>query len=108
MCVACWPTWPDCRSRKWPHAVRVEHHKTGTLVWHPLEEMVDGELVKFHKEAERIMSRPPKLGIPMIMRKIERSEKKGQAKIFVLPRHGEGGADPANLPNIDLGTKFGR
>ncbi|MHC2602814.1 hypothetical protein ACVL92_003628 [Bradyrhizobium liaoningense] len=36
-------TWPDYRSKSWPHAVRIEHHKNKALVWHPLEEALDGE-----------------------------------------------------------------
>jgi hypothetical protein len=78
-------TWPDYRSKKWRHAIRIEHHKTGALVWHPLEEVVDGEMVKFYGEAEKIISHLPKLGIPMIMRKIGNGEKKGQAKKWSYP-----------------------
>jgi len=37
-------TWPDYRSKKWPHIVRIEHHKNKALVWHPLEETIDGEM----------------------------------------------------------------
>lgn len=77
--------WPDYRSKKWPHAIRIEHHKTGALVWHPLEEVVDGEMVKFYGEAEKIISHLPKLGIPIIMRKIGNGEKKGQAKKWSYP-----------------------
>jgi hypothetical protein len=40
------------RSKKWPHAVRIEHHKNRALVWHPLEETIDGETVKFYRQAE--------------------------------------------------------
>ncbi|MHC2383452.1 hypothetical protein ACVIU7_005905 [Bradyrhizobium liaoningense] len=41
--VAGFLTWPDYRSKSWPHAVRIEHHKNKALVWHPLEEALDGE-----------------------------------------------------------------
>jgi hypothetical protein len=78
-------TWPDYRSKKWLHAIRIEHHKTGALVWHPLEEVVDGEIVKFYGGAEKIISHLPKLGIPMIMRKIGNGEKKGEAKKWSYP-----------------------
>jgi hypothetical protein len=78
-------TWPDYRSKKWPHAVRIEHHKNKTLVWHPLEEIVDGELIKFYAEAEDILSHLPKIGIPMIMRKVEKGEAKGTAKVWSYP-----------------------
>ena len=78
-------TWPDYRSKKWPHAVRIEHHKNKALVWHRLEEIVAGEIVKFYAEAEDILSYLPKLGIPMIMRRIERGERKGDAKLWSYP-----------------------
>jgi hypothetical protein len=51
------------------------------LVWHPLEEIVDGEIVKFYAESEEVLSHLPKLGVPMIMRRIERGERKGDAKV---------------------------
>ena len=78
-------TWSDYRSKKWPHAVRIEHHKNKSLVWHPLEETIDGETVKFYAEAEEILSHLPKVGIPMIMRKIEKGEDKGTAKVWSYP-----------------------
>jgi hypothetical protein len=78
-------TWPDYRSKNWSHAVRIEHLKNKALVWHPFEEMVDGETVKFYAEAEDILSHLPKLGIPMIMRKIAKGEGKGTAKVWSYP-----------------------
>jgi hypothetical protein len=78
-------TWPDYRSKNWPHAVRIEHHKNKALVWHPLEETVEDEIVKFYAEAEDILSHLPKLGIPMIMRRIEKGERKGDAKVWSYP-----------------------
>jgi hypothetical protein len=75
-------TWPDYRSKNWPHAVRIEHHKNKALVWHPLEETLDGETVKFYAEAEDVLSHLPKLGVPMIMRRIEKGERKGHAKMW--------------------------
>ena len=79
------PTWPDYRCKKWPHAVRIEHYKNKALVWHPLEQIIDGESVKFYAEAEDILSHLPKLGIPMIMRKIAKGEAKGTAKVWSYP-----------------------
>jgi hypothetical protein len=78
-------TWPDYRSKKWPHAVRIEHHKNKALVWHPLEETIDEETVKFYAEAEDILIHLPKLGIPMIMRRIAKGENKGSAKLWSYP-----------------------
>ena len=34
-------TWPDYRGRNAPTAIKVEHHKTSAMVWHPLEEATD-------------------------------------------------------------------
>ena len=65
--------------------MRIEHHKNKTLVWHPLEEIVDDETVKFYAEAEEILAHLPKLGVPMIMRRIERGERKGVAKVWSYP-----------------------
>jgi hypothetical protein len=78
-------TWPDYRSKNWPHAVRIEHHKNKALVWHPLEETVAGETAKFYAEAEDVLSHLPKLGIAMIMRRIEKGERKGDAKVWSYP-----------------------
>jgi hypothetical protein len=83
--VAGFLTWPDYRSKNWPNAIRIEHHKNKTLVWHPLEEIVDDEIIKFYAEAEDILNHLPKLGVSMIMRRIERGEHKGQAKIWSYP-----------------------
>jgi hypothetical protein len=30
--------WPDYRGREAPNAIKINHHKTGAVVWHPLEE----------------------------------------------------------------------
>jgi hypothetical protein len=38
------------------NAIKIEHHKTGAIVWHPLEEMTDNGPVKFYEEAERILA----------------------------------------------------
>jgi len=65
--------------------VRIEHHKNKALIWHPLEETVDGETIKFYAEAEDILSHLPKLGVPMIMRQIEKGERKGHAKVWSYP-----------------------
>lgn len=78
-------TWPDYRSKNWPNAVRIEHHKNKALVWHPLEETLDGETVKFYAEAEDVLSHLLKLGVPMIMRRIEKGECKGDAKVWSYP-----------------------
>lgn len=52
--------WPDYRPGQ---AIRIEHHKTGEMVDHPLS---DGETA-FYPEAEEILTHLPKRGIPMIL-----------------------------------------
>ena len=37
---------------------------------HPLEEVTSGGIVRFHEDAEAILSRLPRRGIPMILRKV--------------------------------------
>jgi hypothetical protein len=62
--------WPDYRSKEWPNAIKILHHKTGAIVWHPLEEVVNGTVVRFYPEAEAILERLPRRGVPMILREI--------------------------------------
>lgn len=61
--------------------IRIEHHKTGAIVDHPLEEVqTDGSVLKFYEEAEEILAKVPRRGIPMILREIE----KGKSKPFAF------------------------
>jgi hypothetical protein len=61
-------TWQDYRPADFPHALRIVHHKTGALVWHPLEEIAPGEApVRFYPEAEAVLARLPRRGVPMIL-----------------------------------------
>ena len=62
--------WTDYRSKEWPSAIKIEHHKTGAVVWHPLEEQTDGGVVKFYEEAEAILAQLPRRGLPMILREV--------------------------------------
>lgn len=63
--------WSDYRSKEWPSAIKILHHKTGATVWHPLEDTVDGVVVKFYPEAEEILAKLPRRGIPMILQEIK-------------------------------------
>src|SRR5262245_38678382 len=63
--------WPDYRGKEWPGAIKILHHKTGATVWHPLEETIDGTLVRFYPEAEAILEKLPRRGVPMILREIK-------------------------------------
>jgi len=60
--------WPDYRGKEWPTAIRIEHHKTGALVWHPLQ---DGDGTLFYQDAESVLARLPRRGVPMILREIK-------------------------------------
>ena len=56
--------WPDYRSTENPSAIKIFHHKTGAIVWHPLD---DGTTV-FYAEAEAVLAHLPRLGVPLILR----------------------------------------
>jgi len=61
-------TWQDYRPADFPHALRIVHHKTGALIWHPLEETAPGEApIRFYPEAEAVLARLPRRGVSMIL-----------------------------------------
>ena len=70
--------WTDYRSKEWPSAIKIEHHKTGAIVWHPLEELTDAGIVKFYEDAEAVLARLPRRGVPMILREV----REGMTKPF--------------------------
>jgi hypothetical protein len=62
--------WTTYRNNK--PTIRVEHHKTGEIVDHPLEEeLPDGTIVKFYEDAEEVLSHLKRRGVPMILREAE-------------------------------------
>ena len=63
--------WTDYRSREWPNAIKIEHHKTGAVVLHPLEEQTSGGVSKFYEDAEAVLSQLPRRGVPMILRQVQ-------------------------------------
>jgi hypothetical protein len=63
--------WPDNRSKEWPNAIKILHYKTGATVWHPLEETNDGVEVRFYAEAEAVLAKLPRRGVPMILREVK-------------------------------------
>jgi hypothetical protein len=71
-------SWSDYRNQQWPNAIRIFHHKTGQLVWHPLEEVSDGTVVRFYEDAEAILAKLPRRGVPLILRQV----REGIAKTF--------------------------
>jgi hypothetical protein len=63
--------WPDYRSKEWPNAIKILHHKTGAVVWHPLVETVEATTIQFYPEAEAILAQLPRHGVPMILREVK-------------------------------------
>ena len=63
--------WSDYRTNDKPGQIRIEHHKTGKFVLHPLEEWTEEGRVLFYEEAEKVLSHLPRRGIPMILREIK-------------------------------------
>jgi hypothetical protein len=71
--------WTGYRNEK--PIIRVEHHKTGEIVDHPLEDVLaDGSVVKFYEDAEEIIAKLPRRGVSMVLREIE----KGKSKPFAF------------------------
>ena len=63
--------WSGYRTGLKP-TIRIEHHKTGATIDHPLEEVLeDGSVIRFYEEAERIISQLSRRGSPMILREVE-------------------------------------
>jgi hypothetical protein len=63
--------WSGYRTGPKP-TIRIEHHKTGAVIDHPLEEtLADGTVVKFYEEAEGILSKLTRRGVPLILREVE-------------------------------------
>jgi hypothetical protein len=73
-------TWPDFRPADQPNAVRIVHHKTGAIVWHPLEETTSDGPVRFYQEAEAVLARLPRRGVPMILK----AQKNAPALLFSI------------------------
>jgi hypothetical protein len=63
--------WTGYRTGPKP-TIRIEHHKTGAVIDHPLEEVLpDGTVAKFYEDAERVLAKLPRRGVPMILREVE-------------------------------------
>ena len=69
--------WTDYRGREAPTAIRVFHHKTGAIVLHPLRD-ADGTL--FYADAEAILAKVPRRGIPMILHETRDKTAEGKPK----------------------------
>jgi hypothetical protein len=69
--------WTDYRGRDAPTAIRIFHHKTGAVVLHPLQD-ADGTL--FYGDAEEVLAKVPRRGIPMILHETRDKTELGQPK----------------------------
>jgi hypothetical protein len=57
--------------------IQIEHHKTGAVIEHPLDERLDdGSMVKFYEDAEDVLSHLTRRGIPLILREVEEGKSK--------------------------------
>lgn len=64
--------WSGYRVKGKLPTIQIEHHKTGAIIDHPLEEELDdGSIVQFYPEAEAVLSHLKRLGTPMILREIK-------------------------------------
>jgi hypothetical protein len=65
--------WGDYRGKNAPTQIRIEHHKTGQMVLHPLEETaIDAagtpSRILFYEEAEDVLAKVPQIGLSIVMR----------------------------------------
>jgi hypothetical protein len=67
--------WTKYRGREAPNLVRIFHHKTGAIVLHPLQDD-DGTL--FYVDAEAVLAKVPRRGVPMVMHR----GRDGTAKLY--------------------------
>jgi hypothetical protein len=68
--------WSGYRTDPKP-TIQIEHHKTGAIVNHPLEEKLEvGSVVKFYANAEAVLSQLSRHDLPMILREIEQGKAK--------------------------------
>ncbi|MGH6780378.1 MAG: hypothetical protein ACRECL_20565, partial [Bradyrhizobium sp.] len=75
--VAGYIKWTDYRAASAPNVVRIQHHKTGAIVMHPLQETLpNGTVVKFYESAEEVLAKLQRRGLPMILREVEEGKSK--------------------------------
>jgi hypothetical protein len=66
--VAGYVTWSSYCSKEHPNAIKILHHKTGAVVWHPLEETTDDGMLKFYEEAEAVPAKTHRHGAPIVLK----------------------------------------
>ena len=69
--------WTDYRGREAPKAIRIFHHKTGAVVLHPLQ---DGDGTLFYRDAEEVLAKVPRRGIPIILHETRDKTEDGRPK----------------------------
>jgi hypothetical protein len=69
--------WTDYRGREAPTAIRIFHHKTGAVVLHPLQ---DSDGTPFYRDAEDVLAKVPRRGIPMILHEMRGKTETGKPK----------------------------
>jgi hypothetical protein len=69
--------WSDYRANDAPKAIRIFHHKTGAVVLHPLQDD-DGTL--FYADAEEVLAKVPKRGLPIVLHETGPTPKDGTAR----------------------------
>ena len=84
--------WPDYRSTEHPTALKIFRHKTGAVVWHPLEETQDGNRIIFYQDAEAVLAALPRLSVPVILHP---STNGGPAKPYSEHAMARAGSHPA-------------
>lgn len=96
--LAGYVSWTGYRGKDHPNSIRIEHHKTGEMVLHPLEETVSGQRVLFYEEAEEILSKLPRLGVGLVMRPGPKGGR--QWDIHTMARHVRHLREQLSLPAI--------
>jgi integrase len=94
-------TWTDYRSARAPDAIKIEHHKTGVSVWHPLEEKTADGTVQFYPDAEAVLAQLPRRGVPMILQ-LKRNKSIGPFKPNRMSKLVRTLADQFGMPTFTL------
>ena len=69
--------WTDYRGRDAPSAIRITHHKTGAVVLHSLD---DPDGTHFYADAEAVLAKVPRRGVPIVMHDARGKTEDGKAK----------------------------
>jgi hypothetical protein len=70
--------WSDYRNPAAPDAIKIEHHKTGAKVLHPLVDPEDRS--PLYPDAEAVLAKVPRRGVPLILKPPWINPKTGKLK----------------------------